>query len=178
MRHSDIYTGKGDFGQSRNIEGLLLNKDNDTFLCLAKFDTLHAAIGVALKNCRSQDIVVDFNFIHQHLYSIMAELGYTETHKLNSFLISSSALKECDFEQLRQCFVAYAGVLDDQGGIIKGWTDYGGFNVSQSSSFFDFATTVCREAEIYMYKRGKPRDLLCKYINLLSKVLFILARNV
>jgi cob(I)alamin adenosyltransferase len=108
----------------------------------------------------------------------MAELSFFDQEKKHSFSLSNKGLREDDFDELLKLYTSYTNFLDAQNKEINHWIDYGGGSVC--AAHFDFASTICREAERALHNEAvfTPRPLISKYINLLSKFLFITARTV
>ena len=169
MKYSKIYTKRGDKGETSLWSGERVQKSNIRIEAVGVFDELNAAIGVAF--CHSLETKMDNDFrthTADALTSLMGEIAYSQP--LNFF-------SELYIEELDNFYHKLSKELDN-GGDIDGWVLYG--STGKRSAYYDWAGTIARKAEVLLYKLkddGIELSQNCyKYMNMLSKVLFLLAR--
>jgi cob(I)alamin adenosyltransferase len=101
-------------------------------------------------------------------------------------VIASETIKDgfvVEFDVMNQFLykhiVKYAEWLDDQSIKQQGWKMYG--EGGAAAAQYDYTTTICREVEIMIYDLENVygmtiSDGMKQYFNMLSKVLYLIAR--
>jgi len=166
-----IYTKTGDEGKTSLFGGQRVLKDDLRIESYGTTDELNALIGVVLSESLTAEISELLIQIQNDLFIVGAELATpleTRTEKsiipeLNnkSIELLENAIDEID-EKLPPLknFILPSGV--------------------RSASLLHFARTVCRRAERNVVKLAKEVELnenVVMYLNRLSDLLFVLARN-
>ncbi len=168
LRH--ISTTKGDEGRSRNYSNEELPKDDVLFETLGTVDELSAFLGLTFHHTK-----------YEHIKIIQDTL-----QAINS-LIATNPKRE-NYAKLRQIDERDIEFIEDQeeklltNADIENRFYLPGSETTLPNAYFDYARTICRRAERAMVRFINERDrndLSCarKFMNRLSDLLFILARN-
>lgn len=179
MKYKNIYTGRGDAGETDLFLGGRVSKTDERIITVGKIDTFHAQLGVARSHLNKQnhaDILSKLSHIQNDLVSIMGEIAI-KRDKINRFLDTTRPLDEYSIRDLDQFYNFLADALDKNVSDRTGWFIYGEGGNLASSHFF-LASTLARESEIEILKireSGRPiREEVLVYFNKLSKVLYLL----
>lgn len=170
MKYSKIYTKGGDKGQTSLWSGERVPKTNIRIETVGVFDELNAALGVAYSN--SSESLIQKK-IRRHtadaLTFLMGEIASTK---------NESIFDEKWLVELQDYYDTLSKTLDEED-CINGWVTYGMGGIS--SSYYDWATTVARRAELHLWKLKdhfmEIPNICYQYMNLLSKVLFLMGRK-
>lgn len=160
-----IYTKTGDKGQTLLYDGTRIDKDSIRVESYGTIDELNSYIGLCMHYVNEEDAKVLFN-IQRDLFYIGAELATKNTDKLKK------VIKEDDILNLENIIDKYMGNTDGIDSFIIPGT-------SLASAHIHIARTICRRAEriiISLSKVEPVNNLLIKYINRLSDVLYSIAR--
>ncbi len=168
LRH--ISTKKGDEGYSRDYSNEKLPKDDILFEVLGTIDELSAFLGLTFHYARYEQIKV----IQDALRAV------------NALVATNPAAK--NYGELRAITEEDIAFIEEQeeklllAAEIQNRFYLPGSETTLPNAYFDYARTICRRAErkLVLYKNKKKRnDLACcqKYMNRLSDLLFLLARN-
>ncbi len=160
-----IYTKTGDKGQTSLYDGTRIDKDSIRVESYGTIDELNSYIGLCMHYVNEEDAKVLFN-IQRDLFYIGAELATKNTDKLKK------VIKEDDILNLENIIDKYMGNTDGIDSFIIPGT-------SLASAHIHIARTICRRAEriiISLSKVEPVNNLLIKYINRLSDVLYSIAR--
>lgn len=154
------YSGRGDkgyttlFGQPKK-----LSKSSPVIEALGAVDELNSLLGVcASKSSKQKGILKIIKEVQNHLFLAQAELGG-----------SDKKISENEIKKLEKIIDRIGNTLPK----IKTFIMPGG---SELSSLLDYARAVARRAERRVAQL-KKRGLILKYLNRLSSLLFVLARE-
>ncbi len=168
---SGISTKKGDKGHSRNYSNEELPKDDILFETLGTIDELSATLGITFHHTNYEQIKV----IQKTLQAINA-------------LIATNPINEERYGALRKITEQDIGFIEEEEAKqllnkeIEAKFHLPGTDTTKNNAYFDYARTVARRAERMVVKfiNRRERDDLSysrSYLNRLSDLLFILARN-
>lgn len=175
MKIDKIYTKTGDKGKTSLFSGERVDKDSPRIKLVGKLDSVNAYLGIAKSYAFSKNefLVNAIEKIQELLIQqVMACVAYNGVFK-----------KELTFKE--DVIVLYESIVrKNKKREIKGWANYG--SSGKTAVFLDLATCNVREAEILFIETQKelsnkafenslPTDL-SEFFNILSKLLFILAR--
>mgnify|MGYP001121411428 CR=1 FL=1 len=165
-----IYTRTGDKGETSLISGQRVKKSDWRVAVLGELDELNSSIGVAISFLSLEEIQAVLNRIQNELFTVGAEIA-TKNHsgKPTNFSITEESVKRLE-EQIDKFSEGLAPLKDF---ILPGG--------SQPSAFLHLARSICRRAEralVILAEKEHVRDVLLKYLNRLSDLLFVLARLV
>jgi len=165
-----MYTKGGDGGKTSLWSGERVDKFDPRIEAIGVFDELNAVLGVAFAN----SITID---IHKSLRDNTAKA----LTQIMGEMASSKETQTFDPNHLKSLESIYdeiSSYLDEEHGGIKGWAIYG--ENGMRSSYYDWATTVARRAEVQLWKLKNINIEVSEecyiYMNLLSKVLFLMGR--
>jgi cob(I)alamin adenosyltransferase len=180
MKYKKMYTKGGDGGKTSLWSGERVDKFDPRIEAIGVFDELNAALGVAFANsitmgvAFTKSITIDFHKslrdnTAKALTQIMGEMAYSK--EIQTFDIIHLKSLEFIYDEI-------SSHLDEEHGGIKGWAIYGENGIR--SSFYDWATTIARRAEVQLWKLKNINIEISEecyiYMNLLSKVLFLMGR--
>lgn len=165
---SNIYTKKGDKGETSLIGGERVSKDNIKVECYGTIDEANSMLGLAKSLINDQEIAEYIELIQKKLFVVAAELASKEDGKRK--------LKE----KIEQEDILFLENIIDKCILFLG--EQNNFTipgVDISSSALHVSRTIIRRSERHITKLNKIENLntnLIKYINRLSDCIFILAR--
>ncbi len=163
----DIYTRKGDQGRTRLFTGEVISKDSSRVATYGAIDELQAQLGVcraSTNDTRTDEILL---FIQQRLVQLAAEVA-SSPDRISSRAKAISAQDVAGLEQLIDSHTRLYGLPD--GFIIPGNT--------RDSALLHVGRTLCRKMErllVRLVEQEGGREILLRYVNRLSDLLFILA---
>ena len=167
-----ISTKKGDKGQSKNYSSEAFDKDDVLFETLGTNDELSAVLGLAYHYTKCENI----KMIQRTLQDI------------NSLIATNRTLHEERYEALKQITAEDVAFLEKE---TQRYLDIKpleprfvlpGSDTTKENAYFDLARVVARRAERQLVRFIKANlrldlDLALMYMNRLSDLLFVLARN-
>lgn len=167
-----ISTKKGDKGTSRDYSNHPYPKDDALFETLGTIDELSAVLGIAYHYTHYEQIKVIQKTL-QAINSLVAtnpdqdEKRYSEIRKIGE--------KDTEFIETEEEKLLLTKEIEPS-------FHLPGSDTSLENAYFDYARTVCRRAERTMVrfintKEREDLDYPRAYLNRLSDLLFILARN-
>ena len=165
-----IYTGTGDQGTTGLFGGGRVDKDDPRVEAYGAVDELNACIGVAIAHLEPGALAERLSDIQGDLFTLGAELACVQglEDRLSLTLIASSDAKRLE---------ALIDEVEMRLAPLKAFVLPGG---SRAAAFLHQARTVCRRAErrvITARARNPVRDEILVYLNRLSDLLFVLARD-
>jgi cob(I)alamin adenosyltransferase len=165
-----IYTRTGDSGTTGLFGGARVDKDVEKVEAYGSVDELNACLGVACALAGPGELARALEGIQSDLFTLGAELGCVagREDKLGMRLIDAG-----DATRLEGLIDAAEAKLEP----LKNFILPGGSPVAAS---LHVARTVCRRAErrvITARRSGPVRDEVIHYLNRLSDLLFVLARE-
>lgn len=161
-----IYTKTGDKGQTSLYDGTRVDKDSLRVESYGTIDELNASIGFAMKFIRNESIKKSLKKIQMRLFFVAGELATVDKSKYKY------VIREEDVEGLER-------IIDEYLPKISGFDKFIVPGSSEAAAALHVARTICRRAErrILSLKRNEEvSDLLVKFINRLSDVLYTYAR--
>jgi cob(I)alamin adenosyltransferase len=165
-----IYTGTGDQGTTGLFGGGRVGKDDPRVEAYGAVDELNACLGVVIAHLEPGPLTERLSEIQGDLFTLGAELGCLpgREDRLGLTLIASGDAKRLE---------ALIDEVETRLTPLKTFVLPGG---SRAASFLHQARTVCRRAErrvITARARSPIRDEILVYLNRLSDLLFVLARD-
>lgn len=164
----NIYTRKGDGGETSLIGGERVSKDSVKVDCYGTIDEANSMLGLAKALLKDEKIIKYVEQIQKKLFIVAAELAATDKGKE----LLKEKIKEEDILYLESIIDKYTLILGKQ----EGFTIPG---MDISSAALHLSRTVIRRSERLIIKLNNIEKLnpnLIKFINRLSDCIFILAR--
>lgn len=155
-----VYTRRGDEGNTDLASGERVSKSSERIEAYGTVDELNSIVGkaAAVKG------IEELKEIQNELHIIQAELSNTKPDKKVGQEEIDRLENRCDHYQ-------------EKVEMPKGFVLAGG---SEEAAEFDIARAVCRRAErkiVALHKKEELRPPLLAYINRLSDLFFLMARN-
>ncbi|MCP5064904.1 MAG: cob(I)yrinic acid a,c-diamide adenosyltransferase [Ignavibacteriae bacterium] len=166
-----IYTKTGDEGKTSLFGGQRVLKDDLRIEAYGTTDELNALIGVVLSEALTDEISDLLIQIQNDLFIVGAELATPKETRKGKSIISELSKESIDL--LENAIDEFEEKLPS----LKSFILPSGI---RSASLLHFARTVCRRAERNVVKLAKEVELnenVVMYLNRLSDLLFVLARN-
>ena len=169
MRITNVYTRKGDGGQTQLGGGQRLNKDNTRINAFGTVDELNSVIGIALTFEPTAKVAELLTQIQHELFVLGSDLCVLESDK------DESAFKGIGKERI----VSLENEIDSMNSVLKPLEEFilpGGSTVS---AFLHQARCICRRAERISVELSHEEEIgaqVIPYLNRLSDLLFVLAR--
>jgi len=172
-----IYTRTGDTGQTSLFGGTRVSKSDPRVDAYGEVDELNAVLGFALATSASHaerskwaDISEALSAIQRDLFALGARLA--DPADRISPRVAKAVLDDADIERLEQLIDRLEAELPPLAHFILA----GG---NETGAALHMARAVCRRAERRMVMLQPPVDeILIRYINRLSDLLFVMARSV
>lgn len=166
MRISKVYTKFGDKGETMLVGGEVVSKSSTRVASYGEIDELNSALGVAQANKMSDDVKKIISMVQNDLFIIGADLASTKNTKV-------PRIKKTKINKLKRVIDKYNLKV----GPLKEFILPSGCTAGAS---LHLARTICRRAErnivaLVDVEWVNPNVLI--YINRLSDLLFVLARN-
>jgi cob(I)alamin adenosyltransferase len=165
-----IYTKTGDAGETGLFGGARVSKASLRVETYGEVDELNSAIGWARVAVQDSEVDALLNQIQNDLFEAGAELASTAERKDKSMM---PLITEAQVKALERAIDKYEEGLPP----LTSFVLPGG---SEGASRFHLARCVCRRAERSLVALGAQESLraeLFRYINRLSDLLFVLARD-
>ncbi len=162
-----IYTKGGDSGFTSIVGGKRVKKSSNIIEAISNVDELNAILGLIANYSRSSQKKIIQN-IQNDLFDLGADLATPFSKKENTIRLSNS----------QTAYLEKA--IDKINTKLKPLTSFilpGGDKIS---SLYHLARTICRRCEISIVKLGEKVRInteILKYVNRLSDLLFVLARQ-
>ncbi len=165
-----ISTKAGDKGASKDYTNKSYPKDDILFDTLGTIDELSAVLGLMYHHTRYEQIKVVQRTLQAINSLVATDPASEQAKKLRKINEKDTEFIEKEEEKM---------LVEKE---IEPQFHLPGSETSHANAYFDFARTVCRRAErtLVKYINEKERDDLDfprAYLNRLSDLLFILARN-
>lgn len=161
-----IYTKTGDKGQTSLYDGTRIDKDSLRVESYGTIDELNSSVGLAAKFVEDEYISEILLKIQKKLFLVAGELATVEEGKFNY------KMQEDGVEGLEKIIDFFLPKINEANAFIVPGT-------SKASAAIHMSRTICRRAErriLSLKKHEDVSDLLLKYVNRLSDVLYTLAR--
>jgi cob(I)alamin adenosyltransferase len=162
----EIYTKTGDKGQTSLYDGTRVAKDSLRVESYGTIDELNSSIGFAMKFVEDENIVESLKSIQMRLFFVAGELATVEEGKYKY------KIREEDVSALEKIIDEYIlKIKGDDKFIIPG--------SSKAAAALHVSRTICRRAErriIALKRNEETSDVLLKFVNRLSDVLYTYAR--
>ena len=172
-----IYTRTGDTGETSLFGGTRVSKSDPRVDAYGEVDELNAFLGFALASLSSRPDSARFADISDALVQIQRDLFALGARLADpadriSARVTKAALHDADIERLEQLIDRLEADLSALARFILA----GGI---EAGAALHVARAVCRRAERRMVALQPPIDeILVRYINRLSDLLFVMARSV
>lgn len=166
VRLTKIYTKTGDDGTSALGDGKRLPKDHPIFEALGTIDEANAAVGIASSFIDKPHILEILKNVQNQMFDLGADVCTPGNQKLvinDGYIeyLEEEIDKVLEYQQPLTSFILPAG--------------------GKAASHLHFARTVVRRAErsVWRVQNSYPETnpLVAKYLNRLSDLLFVLARE-
>jgi cob(I)alamin adenosyltransferase len=176
-----ISTKTGDNGTTGTLFGKRLDKSHELFSCLGDLDELSAFLGLSKSALQRADDLKQYSYyldlinnVQLSLINLMGELNCLTIEDRDKYISKFSPLQESDLQSLDNEVNFLQGLPELQQ---KTWVLYGKTDVG---ACFDVSSKICRRAERSFHVLNSNtefhRELILKYINRLSDLLYLLAR--
>jgi len=169
-----IATRKGDKGTTGLLHGQRVRKDHPRIEALGAFDELNVEIGAARLHASDPSVRELLKSIQGRLIALMGEIACAEEDAARHAKSRFAHLSEEDLRRLDESLAA----LEAKGLRMDGWATPG---ANPAALAFDRARVAARRAErrlAALLSRGrKVHPLMLKWINRLSDLLWVLARE-
>ena len=163
-----LYTRTGDAGETSLFDNTRVSKSDARIDAYGEVDVVGAWIGLVLASGADTEITQTLVQIQHDLFALGAQLA-DPARKIAGRVVKAF-LTDADVERLEREIDRY----DDSLPPLTRFLLAGG---SQAGAALHVARTVCRRAERRIVALTPPVDpVLCRYINRLSDLLFVLAR--
>ena len=166
-----IYTKTGDAGQTGLIDGSRVSKDDARVVAYGEVDELSATIGLARAHLADVPGRALLHDIQKDLFALGAQLADPQA-RIGSRKLKA-AVSAAQVEGLERAIDERQAVLPPlQAFLLPGGT--------AGAAFLHLARTVCRRAEraaVSLARSEKVDPLIVAYLNRLSDLLFVLARE-
>lgn len=161
-----IYTKTGDKGQTSLFDGTRIDKDSLRVEAYGTIDELNSSIGLASKFVKDEQIKEKLMKIQKRLFFVAGDLATVEENK---FVYK---IREEDIKALEK-------IIDEYLPKIAGFDSFILPGTSEASAALHVSRTICRRAErriLTLRKQEEVSELLIKFVNRLSDVLYTYAR--
>jgi len=172
-----IYTRTGDSGETSLFGGTRVSKSDPRVDAYGEVDELNAVLGFAVAALSSRSDSARFADIGEALVQIQRDLfalgaRLADPAEKISARVTKAALHDADVERLEQLIDRLEADLPALAHFILA----GGI---EAGAALHVARAVCRRAERRMVTLQPPLDeILIRYVNRLSDLLFVMARSV
>jgi cob(I)alamin adenosyltransferase len=163
-----IYTKRGDHGETDLFAGGRVPKDALRVEAYGEVDELNAALGVAAAASTQTDVFELLRRIQGSLFQLGARLATASPDRGRS----ASGIGDRDVEALEEAIDRCETELEP----LRSFVLPGG---GPAAALLHAARTVCRRAErrvVQLAREAIVDDVLLRYLNRLSDLLFVLAR--
>jgi len=166
-----IYTKAGDAGETGLIDGSRVPKDDARVTAYGEVDELSAVLGLARAHCADPAVRALLHDIQKDLFALGAQLADPQA-RIGSRK-QKAAVTAAQIEVLERAIDAREAAMPP----LTAFLLPGGAPVA---AFLHLGRTVCRRAErttVSLARREKVDPLVVAYLNRLSDLLFVLARE-
>jgi cob(I)alamin adenosyltransferase len=165
-----LYTRTGDAGETSLFDGTRVSKSDSRVDAYGEVDELNAWLGLARASRLDDDLDAEIVQLQRDLFALGAQLA-DPADKITD-RVTKAALGDNDVARLEQVIDRLEADLPP----LRRFILAGG---SPAGAALHVARTVCRRAERRMVALQPPVDaVLVRYVNRLSDLLFVLAREV
>ena len=165
-----LYTRTGDAGETSLFDGTRVSKSDSRVDAYGEVDELNAWLGLARASRLDDDLDAEIVQLQRDLFALGAQLA-DPADKITD-RVTKAALGDNDVARLEQVIDRLEAGLPP----LRRFILAGG---SPAGAALHVARTVCRRAERRMVALQPPVDaVLVRYVNRLSDLLFVLAREV
>jgi cob(I)alamin adenosyltransferase len=165
-----IYTKTGDRGETGLFGGARVSKASARVAAYGDVDELNSVLGVALAHGSDKEVASLLSTIQSELFDLGAELACTPTKQVD---VGVPLLSDEHVEVLERAIDRFESDLPP----LKSFVLPGGV---PEAAYLHMARTVCRRAErklVALATAEGVRDVVLRYLNRLSDLLFVLARH-
>jgi cob(I)alamin adenosyltransferase len=169
-----IATRTGDDGTTALLYGQRVSKDHPQIEAVGTIDELNAALGLAKATRPAGTSPDELNRLQQELVALMGEVACAEA---NAARYDESRFSKIDDAALARLDAAVASI-EARSPKFDGWATPG---ANLHAAALDLARTAARRAErqlVSLPRHGRSvRPLLLQYLNRLSDLLWLMARD-
>ena len=177
MKYKNITKGRGDTGYTDLCLGGSVMKDDRRIEAVGDIDEFHATLGLCQSVLRQSDAHTILK-IQKCLTNLMGEIPCADNNK-ELYIKRFGGINKDDITFLDSYKDVLAEELDNKHGGQSTWSLYG--EKGEASAKLDYSGTVCRRCErriVHLQNfQYSIRNEIIVYLNRLSKVLYLLARN-
>lgn len=170
-RKSRIYTKVGDKGETYLLGGKRVSKDTQRVIAYGTLDELNASLGLAASAIKDKQTTNTIQRIQNTLFDIGAELANPrQKGKNTNRFVKLDQSKMTELEK----------IIDQVDSRLKPISNFILPGGAEGSSRLHFARAITRRAERQVVKLSKKESVnpnTVAYLNRLSDLLFVLARN-
>ena len=179
----NLTTKKGDSGYTSLMFGDRVRKTDVRIEALGKLDTFHASLGLVHELLDAKEESDRLNSsrlvtVQKALILLSGELAVVDDKKERYFR-QYPTIEERDLNDLESFAAEIVSRMQRNDDSLAGWALYGLKN--SIAARLDFSAKLCREAEIAVLRvieeKFTARSLVPKYLNRLSDVLYLMARD-
>jgi len=166
-----VYTKTGDAGETGLVDGSRVGKDHLRVAAYGEVDELNALLGVVKAHSRDAELNPLLRDVQRDLFAIGAQLADPKARVGTKK--AKAAVTEANVERLETAIDAREARLPPLTAFILP----GG---SAVGAFLHLSRTVCRRAErtvVALGRKAAVEPLVVAYLNRLSDLLFVLARD-
>ena len=165
-----IYTGFGDKGKTRLYGGEVVNKNHPRVEIYGTLDELNSWLGLLVASESEQDVNEVLVKIQNNIFNISSIIATPDSKARDKL---KNKLDKIDFHFIED----FIDKINEKLSPLQNFILPGG---STLSSYFHISRTICRRAErqlIKLFESNEIENEILIYLNRLSDLLFVLARN-
>lgn len=169
-----IYTRGGDAGETSLFGGQRVRKSSARVCAYGEVDELNAVLGVGASELAHDDLEAKLATIQSSLFDLGGELATPEAEAREQKGKGMPRVRDADVDELER----WIDALETELTPLRNFILPGG---AKGAALLHQARTVCRRAErsvIALAEREPVGEVLVRYLNRLSDLLFVMARVV
>lgn len=165
-----IYTGFGDKGKTRLYGGEVVNKDHPRIEIYGTLDELNSWLGLIVASESEKNVNDVLVKIQNNIFNISSIIATPDSKDQDKL---KNKLDKIDFHFIED----FIDKINKKLNPLQNFILPGG---SKLSSYYHISRTICRRAErqlIKLFESNEIENEVLIYLNRLSDLLFVLARN-
>ena len=165
-----IYTGFGDKGKTRLYGGEVVNKDHPRVEVYGTLDELNSWLGLIATSESEKEVKFFLIEIQNNIFNISSIIATPDVKEREKLKIK---LDKLDYKAIEE----FIDKTNEKLTPLENFILPGG---SMLSSYYHISRTICRRAErtlIKLFESNEVENDVLIYLNRLSDLLFVLARN-
>lgn len=171
MKKTKIFTKTGDKGKTSLFGGKRVSKDSVHIKAIGDLDELNASLGLCGSTAKSKETQKILTLVQNALFNIGAEIANPDRKGKNTKRIFK--LEQSNVDELEK-------IIDQVDSRLKPISNFILPGGTESASILHLARSITRRTErrvIELSKKEEINTVIFSYINRLSDLLFVLARN-